>query len=707
MNHARRLGGGKRLLATVSDSRSRGPAALRPLGPLLEPASVAVIGASDRHPAVVRTVSSGPAAVWLVNPKRDRVLGKRCYPSVRDLPVLPEVGVMAVGHEALVEAVIDALHAGMEALVVPGLGAEAGANGRVVAQTIAELAEQAGVPVLGTNCMGYFRPLATSLWIGTPPDAIVPGHVSVLAQSGSIAEALLATGARVGFRTVVSSGSEVSRDAADFLAAFAADDGTRAIGLFLETVRRPNAFRAALRACAEAGKPIVCLKVGRSAAAAAVALTHTGAMVGSDRAFSALLAAYGVIEVTDVPELVEVLELLGRRRLPRGARMAAVSESGGEAALLADHAEAAGLRLEPIPDRAAGQLREEFPNFVEVCNPLDVWAVGNVERVFPRSFEVLHESGTYDILVAEIELTRHRSAADKAWCGQVVTALAAATAGTDLFPAVISTNCTEPPSDIVGIARDADIALLRGTGAAVRALAAIANWRPRWPPAPPDGSPVDISDLLRDGFLPEFESATLLSRYGVTFAPFRRAHSPAEAARAAAELGFPVVVKVDNAAHKSAIHGVVLGISTPAEAADAAERLGGAVLVARQLQGALEVICGLLRDPTFGAVLTVGLGGSLAERLGAAATALVPVGHEDARRLVAALPGIEPGGRAAGDLTAVLIALSRLAVEHPEIEAVDVNPLIVGPGGAIAVDALVATSAPGPGAESRSTAIPS
>lgn len=670
--------------------------AVRALGPLLDPVSVAVVGASERHPAVVRTVSSGTASVWLVNPGRERVLGAPCYPSLRDLPEVPEVAVVVVGHHAVEAAVADALEAGVRALVVPGVGAEAGPGGRAIARALAARAGTAGVPVLGTNCMGYVSPLATSLWIGTPPAGIAAGHVSVLAQSGSIAEALLASGPRIGFRTVVSSGSEVSRDAADFLAAYAADDGTRAIGLFLEAVRRPEAFRVALRLCAEAGKPIVCLKVGRSAAAAAVALTHTGAMVGSDSAFSAFLQAHGVIEVDDMPDLVETLEVLGRRRLPRGPRVAAVSESGGEAALLADHAEPAGLVLSAIPEPTAGRLREEFPNFGEICNPLDVWAVDDAARVFPRSLQALRESGGYDILVAEVELTRHRSPADNAWCEQVVSALGAVTEGTDLFPAVISTNSVEPPPQIAEVARAHDIALLRGTGPAVRALAAAAGWRPRWPAAAPSVAPVDISDLLCEGFLPEFESATLLARYGVRFAPFRRAHSPAEAARAASELGFPVVVKVDNAAHKSVIHGVALGISTPEEAAGAAERLGGAVLVARQLEGGLEVICGFLRDAMFGPVLTVGLGGSLAERLGAAATALAPIGAEEAGRLVAALPGIAPGGRAAADLAAALGALSRVAVEHPEITAVDINPLIAGPDGATAVDALVATEARGP-----------
>jgi acyl-CoA synthetase (NDP forming) len=664
----------------------------RPLGRLLAPTSVAVVGASERHPAVVETVSSGPATVWLVNPRRERVLDQRCYPAIADLPEVPDVVMVVVGHQLAEQAASEALRFGTRALVVPGVGAEAGPSGRAISRALAALADAADVPLLGTNCMGYANPAGQSLWIGTLPRSVRAGHVSVVAQSGSIAEGLLACGPRIGFRFVVSSGGEVNRDAADFLFALALDDGTKAVGLFLETVRRPDAFRRALEACAVAGKPVVCLKVGRSETAAAVALTHTGAMVGSHRAFSALLAAYGVIEVADVHELVETLEVLGRGRRPRGCRTAAVSESGGEAALLADCADGTALRLDPVPEQTAQRLRDQFPNLLDVCNPLDVWAIDEVQRVFPLSFQALCDSGAYDILIAEVELTRHRSERDNAWCEEVVRALAAATDGTDLFPAVVAATPAEPPAKIIELAAEADVALLRGTGAAVQALAAVAAWRPRRPAAPPPSTPVEVDDLLRDGFLPEFESATLLRRYGVRFAPFRRVSNAAEAREAAAEIGFPVVIKIDDAAHKSAAGGVVLGISSAQEAAATATRLGGNVLVARQLPASLEVILGFARDPMYGPVLTAGLGGTLAEELDASVVALAPVDHTQAQQLLATLPGVTPGGLAHRDLACALVALSKLALEHPEIAAVDINPLLVTDQGAIAVDALVATS---------------
>ncbi|HEY3771957.1 MAG TPA: acetate--CoA ligase family protein [Solirubrobacteraceae bacterium] len=669
--------------------RARG---FRDLGSLLDPASVVVVGASERHPAIVETACAAPAETWLINPSRDEVLGRRCYRDISELPVVPDAALVVVGHRVAEQTVRDLLAAGVKALILPGLGAEAGAEGREIGHRIAALADHADAAVLGANCMGLVQPERISLWVGTPPPAVIAGRVSVVAQSGSIAEALLAGGPRIGFRTVVSSGSELNRDAADWLAAFAEDEGTHAIGLFLETVRRPDAFRAALEACARAAKPVVCLKVGRSAVAAAVALTHTGAMVGSDRAFSALLAGYGVIEVTDVPDLVETLEVLGRRRRPRGPRLAAVSESGGEAALLADQAEAGGLVLEPIPEAVVADLREEFPNFTEPANPLDVWAVDSVDRIFTGAFTRLRDAGSYDILAAIVELTQFRSSRDIAWCRTVVEDLGRATRGDSIFPVVISTGCVDPPPEIAKLASEADIALLRGTRAAVGALSAVAAWRPRRPPPETIEQTIAVGDLLRDGFLPEFESATLLERYGVKFASFRRARSAPEAAAAATELGFPVVVKVDNRAHKAQAGGVELDVVDAAQAAAAAARLGGQVLVARQLPPAQEFIIGLLRDPTCGPVVSIGRGGSDTEALGASAVAIAPLDRDGVEELLRSVSGPPPGTQGHADLIVALRALSRLAAEHPQIASVDINPIIATAESAVAVDALVVTT---------------
>lgn len=663
--------------------------------PLLFPTSLAIVGASERNPRPIEGARRGGRPVYLVNPNRTEVSGLPCHPTLADLPATPDVALLLVGHTRVEQAVEEALAAGVRALVIPGVGAEAGAEGPPVIRRLAARLEAAGVAAIGANCMGAASADGPSTWIGTVPETFRPGHVSVLAQSGSIAEAFIACGPRVGFRTVVSSGGEVSRDAADLLGFLADDQGTRAIGLFLEAVRRPEAFAAALARCAEAEKPVVCLKVGRSEAAARATLAHTGALVGSARAFSALLRRHGVIEVDDFHDLLETLELLGSKRPVRGARVAAVSESGGECALLADQGEAAGLPFAPLPAPLAADLTREFPNYVQPGNPLDAWAVADESIVYPRSFQLLAGSGAYDILLAQIDLSQFRGIDEGDWCTMIVRTLAKAVEGTGVFPAVSSVHASDPPPDLAALARELDVPLLRGTGHTVRALAAVARWRPaprgRTEETCPGARPLDTSG--RDGPLPEFESAAILESYGVPLACRRRATSPAEAAAAAAELGFPVVVKIDGPAHKAREGGVVLGVGSAEAAAAAAERLGGRVLVARQVPHGPEAVCGFVRDPDYGPVLAAGLGGIVVEALSLAAVALGPVDLEAARTLVADAPGLAAVASPAAleDMAVTLVALGRLAAEHPEVDAVDVNPLILGPDGAVAVDALVVT----------------
>ncbi|HKX47641.1 MAG TPA: acetate--CoA ligase family protein, partial [Gaiellaceae bacterium] len=540
---------------------------------------------------------------------------------------------------------------------------------------------------LGPNCMGYFVPGGPAAWNGLPQETTAPGHVAVLCQSGSIADAFLSLGGRIGLRCVVSSGAEPVTDAADFLAFFADDADTRAVGLFLETVRRPDAFVDALRACAEAGKPVACLKVGRSEAAARAALTHTGALVGSDRAFSAVLRRHSAIEVGDFHELVETLEILGRRRLPTGSRIAGISESGGECALLADQADAAGIPFGPLSQDTAAALTDAFPNYLAPGNPLDAWGIADETEVYPRSLELLAASGDFDVLVAQADLSQFRDRTNDEWCELTLRTLAHLADEHDgLFCAMTTVHSADPPRRFQELARELDVALLRGPRDAMCALAGVAGRRAYAPASAAGGIP-DVSDLLiATGALPEHESALVLERFGVPFAARIRATTPEQAAAAVEELGTPVVVKVDGPAHKGREGGVVLGIESPDEAAEATRRLGGGpVLVARQAEAGTEVLVGMTRDPDFGPILAVGRGGVDVEELDRVAYSSAPLDAASAAHLVADAGVHDPHDV----LVATLVALSDLALSNPDIESVEVNPLIVGPADTVAVDALV------------------
>ena len=655
--------------------------------PLLFPRSAALIGLSERSsPEVVDNVFGRGIQVAGVHPSRRPVGGVDVYASIAEMPFVPEVAFVLVGHARIEAAMRDAIAAGVRSFIVPGLGNEAGAAGPEVAQRVAAIAMEAGAAMVGPNCMGTAIPGAASFWIGTIPPTFLPGHVAAVVQSGSIGEALIAIGPRAGFRCVVSSGGEHVTDVADYCELFARDEGTRAVALFLENVRRPKAFAESLARLADAGKPVVCLKVGRSAGGARAVLAHSGAVVGSDVAFSAVLRAYGVIQVEDYAEMVELLELLARRRRPVGTRLGGVTNSGGEGALLADQAEVAGLPFAALSPALATRLREAFPNYLAPQNPVDAWAIDDVEKVFPGTLQLLAQSGEFDLLVAQVDESQYLGRPEAENAALILNALADAVEGTGILPAVTSVQTNDPPAEVARLAAGRDVALLRGARTGMRALAAIARWKARRPPArePMRG------DRFAPGAWPEFESGAILERYGIPVAQRARAASPDAAAEEAGRLGFPVVVKRDGPAHKSREGGVVLGLLDADAVRRAAADLGGPVLVAAQTRAGAEVFAGMLRDPDHGPVLVFGVGGGAAEALPGKSTCLAPVDLAMAREMIrtSTASGLVPDERL-DDVAAVLVALGELAVDHAEVSAVDVNPGFVGAQGVVAVDALV------------------
>ena len=668
------------------------PAAGPDVRPLLFPRSAALIGVSERTaPEVIDNVTGKGISVVAVHPRETAIGQLERFAAIGEVASTPELAFLLVGHRRIEAAFDEALAAGVRAFIVPGLGNEAGAEGAAVARRIARRALEAGAVVVGPNCMGVAVPHAASFWIGTVPPSFLPGHVSALVQSGSIGEALVALGPRVGFRCVISSGGEHVTDVADYCRFFATDEATRAVGLFLESVRRPSAFAASLELLAKAGKPVVCLKVGRSPGGARAVLAHSGAVVGSDQAFSALLRAYGVIAVDDYPDFVEVLEVLGRHRRPLGRRLGAVSNSGGEGALLADHAEVAGIPFQPLSLALGGRLTNAFPNYVAPQNPVDAWAIDEVEKVFPETLQLLAGSGEFDILVAQVDQSQFLGEPEAANALLITMALADAVDGTDIFPAIASVQACDPTPAVAHAARERDVAMLRGSRNAMRALSAVAGWAPRDPLLHDSAPRIDVADLLKPGAMSEYESGLILERCGISVGARCRAVTPAEAARAAVELGFPVVIKREGSAHKSREGGVILDLADEASVSRAAARLGGAVLVATQLRGDFEAFCGMTRDPDFGPMLAVGLGGTAVEQMPGVRSCMAPITFEEARRLVgdATVISRRASPAAIDAIAGVLVALGRLAIEHPEIAAIDVNPLIVDEHGAVAVDALV------------------
>src|SRR6478609_5383829 len=601
------------------------------LGGVFRPRSVAIYGISERTSQRIAENMTVPGVPFYgINPTKTEACGVVCSPTMADCPEVPEMVVMGVGHGRIEAAIDDVLSVpGVRAIITPGLGNEAG-------------------PVEGP---------------------------------------------RIGFRTVVSAGNETVTDVADMVAFFADDPDTRVIGLFLEAVRRPAAFEQALQRVAEAGKIAIVLKVGTSEMGARAALTHTGAMVGSDQVFSGMLRYYNAIRVDDFGHWLEHLEVFSRATPPRGRRIGAVTNSGGEGEYFADKAEQAGIPLQEFSPQLKARIVAEFPNFSGVGNPVDCWAIDDDRIVFPRVFELMAESGEFDVLVSDIDHSQWLHAGERELATNIANDLRAACHRTDLFPCVITVTTADPPIEDIEWARQHDIPLLKGSLPGLRALAARLVHRQRVPASRllPAASP-----LPGAGDLPELESARIAASYGLSYVRAERCATADEAAAAAERIGYPVVVKIDNVAHKAKVGGVALGLADAAGVREAARRMGGRVIVAEQVLGGVELLIGVTRDPDFGATVSVGIGGGLAEALELITHSLAPLDAGGARELVASLPVIERllGGDVPDHLIDAIVAVSRLAAEHPEISEIDVNPLLVSPERAVALDCLIVLDNP-------------
>jgi acetyltransferase len=411
-------------------------------------------------------------------------------------------------------------------------------------------------------------------------------------------------------------------------------------------------------------------------------------MVGSDRSFSAMLRHYDAIRVDDFGDWLEHLEVFSRVRPPRGRRIGAVTNSGGEGEYFADKAEQAGIPLELFSAELRARIAAEFPNFVHVGNPVDAWAIDDDRVVFPRVFQLMAESGEFDVIVSAIDHSMWLKGTERDLATNIAGDLRAAVEGTDIFPAVITVTTADPPVADLEWARRHDIPMLKGSLPGLRALAARIGHEAYLPPA--RDVPAD-DPIAGSGPLSEVDSAAVLAEHGVDYVRAHRCGSADEAVAAAERLGYPVVCKIDNVAHKARVGGVALHLIDGPSVQAAAERMGGRVVVAEQASDGVEVLIGGVRDPDYGPTIVVGIGGSLAEQLDLVSAALAPVDAAGARRLVASVPALTRllGGDPPQSLIDAVVCVSQLMAEHPEAVEIDINPLLVSPERAVALDCLI------------------
>ncbi|HKW93071.1 MAG TPA: CoA-binding protein, partial [Methylomirabilota bacterium] len=388
------------------DDRRRSGGSLIDLDPLLKPRSVAVLGASER-PSVGRTIVENldrigfAGEVYPINPRYETLLGRRCYRSVEDLPDGVDVLAFCVNHERVLDGLRPAARKGIRAAVAFDAGfAESDEAGRRRQDELVAICREAGIAFCGPNCMGVISPHERSLvYLNALRDpARLAGNVGLISQSGSIVIGLLADCRRFGWSRVVSTGNEAVIVAADVLEYLIDDPATRVIAMFLESVRQPERFVAALDRAADRGKPVAVLKVGRSERARRAITSHTGGLAGESRVVEAILRAHRAIEVHDMDELTETLAACQGRR-PAGRRIAVVTNSGGHTELILDVAASVGLELPPLSAATRAEAARVIGPIAGDGNPLDSWGNGDFQTNVPHALRTLAADPAIDAVV--------------------------------------------------------------------------------------------------------------------------------------------------------------------------------------------------------------------------------------------------------------------------------------------------------------------
>lgn len=685
------------------------------LAAMLEARSIAVVGASDRPGSfgdrLTREAlrSSSAERVHLVHPRRREVSGRPCVPSLHEVPEPVDLVLLGVPDAVLAEQLALAASRGDAGAVVFGSATGLGDRLRAAA---------GGLALCGAGCMGFVNVARGVRAIGyVERDPLPVGSIAMVTHSGSVFSAMLRTHRRLEYSFIVSSGQELVSTTADYLDYALGMDETRVVGLLLETMRDAPRLRAALTQAAERDVPVVALTVGGSSNGRALVDAHSGAIAGDDAAWEALFEACGVHRATDLADLTDSLEAFAvGRRLRRGSPgggLATVHDSGAERVHVADVAEDLGVPFAPLAPDTVARLEKRLEPGLVATNPLDVWGTGaDSASVFTDCLETLAADPSVAVVALAVDLAPEYDG-DTA----NLTAVEAVAERTDKPVLVLSNLASAVDQHAATRLRAQGIPVLEGTRSGLRAIGHLLAQAA--PPASPEPHVVDETrrrrwaDRLDSRVrLQPSEQLELLADYGIPVVASRRASAPDEAEAAAAEIGYPVVLKTaaPDVSHKVDVDGVRLGLpdatAVRAAFADLADRLGPEVLVQPHVAVGVEVALGLVRDPLLGPLVLVASGGSLIELLGERSVALPPVDGDRARAMVDRLPLAQllrgHRGRPACDVTAVVgavLAVSQLAAELGDrLEAVDVNPLIVSPAGATAVDALVtARSAPDTG----------
>ena len=685
------------------------------LRPFFEPERVAVIGASRRRGTIggelFRNVLAADftGAAFPVNRDGEPVAGVRAYRSIGDIPEPVDVAVIALPGSAVLAAAEEALQAGVRALVVISAGfAEVGREGAERQERLLELVRSHGARLIGPNCLGIAVGGA-SLNATFAARAAAKGNIGFSSQSGALGVALLeAAEARgLGLSAFVSIGNKADVSSNDLLEWWEDDPATDLVLLYLESFGNPRRFGRLARRVSRR-KPILALKSGTTASGQKAASSHTAALAGSEAAVDALFRQAGVIRATSLEELIDVAALLSSQPETKGRRVGVLTNAGGLGILCADACEAVGLELPELTDETHERLATLLSAEASLGNPVDMLG-GATADTYAEALPLVLADPHVDALIVLFVPTVAASADDVA---RAIDRAAAATDAGKPVLAVVMAASGIPHALRHGEGRVAAFAYPEAAARALGRAADRAEWLRGRHGTVPDLAGVDRKAAERvveaaltrgdDVWLEAAETRELLLAYGLPVVPEQVARDADGAAAAAAELGYPVVVKTALAgAHKTDVGGLALDLPDAESVREAVARIGAPVIVQPMVEGSAELLAGIVQDPVFGPLVAFGPGGVLAELIGEASFRIAPLTDQDAEEIVLAgktgklVHGFR--GKPPADAEALVDLVGRLALlgeDLPAVAELDLNPVIARTQGCVVVDARIRVRRP-------------
>jgi len=704
----------------------------RSLEKVFNPRSIAVIGASEAPGKAAerrtRSLIEGgyEGDIYLINPKRSELFGRKAYPNITEVNREVDLVMVVVAPRFLVSAVSDSVKMGAKGIIIitAGLG-ETGEEGKRIEAQILEEAAKSGAYVIGPNCSGMFSASATANLLGVPK--LQKGPVSVLAQSGNVIDSLThyARVKGVGFSKIISLGNAIGVSFPEYIAYLKDDPETKAIVIYLEGVKDGNRLVQVARETV-ANKPVIALKVGRSRAGARAAASHTGSLAGDDLIVNAAFRQGGIVRVSNVDELFDMAHVFSTCPLPKGNRVAILSEGGGDNSIAADNAEIQGMEVPVLSKETQERMRPFLLEGMPASNPIDYGGTAEENphmitecvKVCMASDEVdgIYITGFFggfkDIIaphVAEIEEQTSRDLVDLVKRYRK--------------PLMVHTSFAREPIASLDILKSGGVPVFESSERAAQCLSALMRFGIqqerlkgiRLPKAEPSERP-SVKALFKKAMeekrtsLLETESRVLLKAYGISLPEAELAKNRDEAVKVANKLGFPVAMKVvsPDIIHKSDAGGVKLGLRDDkgvgtafdeilegACKVTAKERVLG-VLVSPMAAKGQECIMGMIQDRQFGPVIMFGLGGIFVEVLKDVSFRVAPLSTQDIDEMITEIKGYKVLAGIRGEkpkdieaIRGVLGRLNEMAMDHPEIQEIDLNPVIVHEKGASIVDSRV------------------